>query len=93
MDVFCDRLKLGPTAALDCQTSQNKGRYRKRTALISTHLVAYDLCISYLTTFICLIIVQFWIDPANDKVYKELVRRMTKSLSSPSFTSQVCLIL
>ena len=30
MAVFCDRLKLGSTAALDCWTVQNKGRYRKK---------------------------------------------------------------
>ena len=30
MDVFCERLKLGSTAALDCQTGQNKGRYCKK---------------------------------------------------------------
>ena len=30
MGVFCDRLKLCSIAALDCQTGQNKGRYRKK---------------------------------------------------------------
>ena len=30
MDVFCDRLKLGSTAGLDCWTGQNKGRYHKK---------------------------------------------------------------
>ena len=30
MVVHCDRLKLGPTAALDCQTGQNKGKYSKK---------------------------------------------------------------
>ena len=30
MGVFCDRLKLGSTAALDCRTGQNKGRYCKK---------------------------------------------------------------
>ena len=30
MGVHCDRHKLGPTVALDCQTSQNKGNYSKK---------------------------------------------------------------
>ena len=30
MGVFCDRLKLGSTAAPYCRTYQNKGRYRKK---------------------------------------------------------------
>ena len=33
MGVFCDRIKLGSTVALDCQTGQNKGRYRKKELL------------------------------------------------------------
>ena len=33
MGVFCDRLKLGSTAALNCQTGQNRGRYRKKELL------------------------------------------------------------
>ena len=32
MSIFCDRLKLGSTAALDCGIGQNKGRYRKKSA-------------------------------------------------------------
>ena len=38
--LFCGKLKLYSTAALACQTGQNKGRYRKKRALIPTHLVA-----------------------------------------------------
>ena len=30
MSVFCDKLKLCSTAALDRRTGQNKGRYRKK---------------------------------------------------------------
>ena len=30
MGLFCDKLKLGSTAALDCRTGQNKGSYRKK---------------------------------------------------------------
>ena len=30
MGVFCDKLKLCSTAALDYRTGQNKDRYRKR---------------------------------------------------------------
>ena len=30
MGVFCDRLTLCSTAALDCRTGQNKGRYREK---------------------------------------------------------------
>ena len=30
MIVFCDRLKLCYTAALDCRIGQNKGRYREK---------------------------------------------------------------
>ena len=37
MGVFCDRLKLGSKAALDCRTGQNKGRYSKNSSyLVST---------------------------------------------------------
>ena len=39
MGVFCDRLKLGCTAVLDCRTGQNKSRYRKKKALIPTRLI------------------------------------------------------
>ena len=35
MGVFCDRLKSGSTAALNCLTGQNKGRYCKKKALIA----------------------------------------------------------
>ena len=42
MSVFCDRLKLCSTAALDCRTGQNKGRYRKKRALVPTCLIAFD---------------------------------------------------
>ena len=33
MGVFCDLLKLGSTAALNCQTGQSKGRYREKELL------------------------------------------------------------
>jgi hypothetical protein len=39
MVVFCDRLKFCSTAALNCRTGQNKGRYRKKGALTPTCLV------------------------------------------------------
>ena len=47
MGLFCDRLELGSTAALDFWTGQNKGRYHKKRALIPTRLVdpgQYLLC-------------------------------------------------
>ena len=44
MGVFCDRLKLGSTASLDCRTGQNKGRYREKK-LIPTRLVVSTLLI------------------------------------------------
>ena len=34
MGVFCDRLKFGSTAALDCRIGQNKGRYCKKELLL-----------------------------------------------------------
>ena len=34
MGVFCDRLKFGSTAALDCRTGQNKGSYPKKELLL-----------------------------------------------------------
>ena len=38
--VFCDRLKSDSTAALDCLTDQNKGRYcRKELLLLLVSLV------------------------------------------------------
>ena len=36
MAVFCDRLKLGSKAALDCYAGQNKGKYCKKRALFPT---------------------------------------------------------
>ena len=39
MGVFCDRLMLGSTIALNCRTGQNKGRYCKKRALIPTRLI------------------------------------------------------
>ena len=39
MGLFCDRLKLGSTAALDCLIGQNKGKYCKKRAPIATRLV------------------------------------------------------
>ena len=43
MGVFCDRLKFGSTAALDCCTGQNKDRYCQRRALIATRLVGKSI--------------------------------------------------
>ena len=34
MGVFCDRIMLGSTTALDCQTVQNKGKYCKKEFLL-----------------------------------------------------------
>jgi hypothetical protein len=34
MGVFCGKLKFGSTAALDCRTGQNKGRYCKKEFLL-----------------------------------------------------------
>ena len=34
MNIFCDRLKFGSTAALDCHTGQNKDRYCKKELLL-----------------------------------------------------------
>ena len=34
MSVFCDMLKFGSTAALDCCIGQNKGRYLKKELLL-----------------------------------------------------------
>ena len=46
MCVFCDRLRLGATVALDCRTGQNKGRYCKKK-FIPTHFLVTD-CVSWL---------------------------------------------
>ena len=37
MGVFCDRLKLGSTVALNCRTSQKKGRYFKEEFMNVVH--------------------------------------------------------
>ena len=34
MDVFCDRLKFGSTAALDCRAGQNKDKCHKKELLM-----------------------------------------------------------
>ena len=46
MGVFCDRLKLCSTAAPDCQTGQNKGRYRKQE--LSFLLILFADCKTYM---------------------------------------------
>ena len=43
MDLFCDRLKLGSTAALDCRTGQNKGRYPEKELLFLLVLLIMTL--------------------------------------------------
>ena len=47
MTIFCDMLKLGSTAALDCQTGQNKGRYCKKELLFLLVLLAVLLHFQY----------------------------------------------
>ena len=47
--VFCEGLKLGSTAALDCRTGQNKGRYREKELLlllVSLELLLYGRTIA-----------------------------------------------
>jgi hypothetical protein len=46
MGVFCDRLKLGSTAALDCRTGQNKGRYSKEELLFLVYSLSPVVCLS-----------------------------------------------
>ena len=46
MGAFCDRLKICSTGAPDCQTGQNKGRYREQE-------------LSFLLVSFCTSIVQF----------------------------------
>ena len=41
MGVFCDRLNVGSTAALDCWTGQNKGKYREKDFLFLIVWLAY----------------------------------------------------
>ena len=43
MGVFCDRLRLGSTAALDCLTGQNKGRYSEIELLLLLVLLIFTL--------------------------------------------------
>ena len=51
--VFCDRLKFGSTAALDCRTVQNKGRYvLRKNALIATHFFGITVVQSYDCTMV-----------------------------------------
>ena len=40
MGLFCDRLTLGSTAAIDCPTGQNKGRYCKEDLLFLLFLLS-----------------------------------------------------
>ena len=48
MDVFCDRLEFGSTAALHYRTGQNKGRYceKEPLLLISLELLLYGRTIA-----------------------------------------------
>jgi Fic family protein len=39
MNIFCDRLKFGSTAALNSRTGQNKGRYPKKDLLLLLSLL------------------------------------------------------
>ena len=41
MGVFCDKLKFGSTAALDCRTGQNKGRYHEKQLLLLLVLLIF----------------------------------------------------
>jgi hypothetical protein len=52
MGVFFDRLKLCSTAALDYQTGQNKGRYRKKELLFLLKLEYVSLKITMLRTYL-----------------------------------------
>ena len=47
MGVFCDRLKLGYTAALNCGTGLNKGRYCKKELLFLLVLLISFIEISF----------------------------------------------
>ena len=57
MDVFCDRLKLGSIAALDCQTGQNKGRYHEKELLFL--LVSLASTINWLFWSVCRVFYPF----------------------------------
>ena len=47
MDVFCDRLKLCSKAAPNCQTDQNKGRYREQERSFLLVSLAEGICNPY----------------------------------------------
>ena len=60
MGVFCDRLKLCSTAAPDCQTGQNKGRYREQERsflLVSLALKDILSCVCVMFLSICFLAV------------------------------------
>ena len=47
MGVFCDRLKLCSKAAPNCQTDQNKGRYREQERSFLLVSLAQGICNPY----------------------------------------------
>ena len=54
MGVFCDRLKFGSTAALDCCTAKKRGRYCEKelllllVLLLSSYCLVYILCMAFI---------------------------------------------
>ena len=57
MGVFCNRLKLCSTAALDCQTGQNKGRCHEKELLFL--LVSLAITINWLFWSVCRVFYPF----------------------------------
>ena len=53
MGVFCDRLKLCSTAAPDCQTGQNKDRYREQELIPARLIAPVDSGIVFEVAFLC----------------------------------------
>ena len=43
MGVFCDRLKFGSTAALDCCTAKKRGRYCEKELLLLLVLLRWSI--------------------------------------------------
>ena len=73
MGVFCDRLKFGSTAALNCRTGQNKGRYcKKELLLLLVSLLKTMKCLNLtnLSYFVTRYLFYIMINHVNEKSYQ-----------------------
>ena len=83
MGVFCDRLKFGSTAALNCRTSQNKGRYCKKELLLLLILLRVSESKKQFLVFLLLFKMNY--QNTNGILLGTFIRQQRNPLSSVGF--------